>query len=153
MAAPCMHAGGVATGSQTTGSWVAELSSDTTRHWVTGTAAPCTSLFKPVRVDQPLDLGPAPADTFDAATLWWQHERLHRRSVMHPIGLYPLFTAERDRVETAWLSDPPDPADAFTEGRRLLRKWTEAVLRHTPDTRPWFVRRYWLERNRRAGLL
>ena len=102
-------------------SWVAELSPGSMRHWVTATAAPCTSLFKPVRVDDPLDLGPNPTDTFDPRTLWWRHERLHRRAVMHPIGLYPLFTAERDTVERRWIADPPEPRSAFDQGDRLLR--------------------------------
>jgi len=152
MAAPCMHGGGVATGSQTTASWVAELSPGSARHWVTATAAPCTSLFKPVRVDQPLDLGPDPTDAYDPQTVWWRHERLHRRAVMHPAGLYPLFTPQRDEVERTWLADPPDPSDAFDQADRLVRAWTGAVQRHTPDTRPWYVRRYWQARNQRAGL-
>ena len=153
MGAPCMHGGGVATGSQTTGSWVAELSPGSMRHWVTATAAPCTSLYKPVRVDDPLDLGPNPTDTFDPQSLWWRHERLHRRAVMHPVGLYPLFTAERDTVERRWIADPPEPRSAFDQGNRLLQSWTDMVQRHTPDTRPWYVRRYWQTRNKRAGLV
>ena len=111
MAAPCLHGGGVLTSSQTTGSWVADLR-DGDRHWVTGTAAPCTSLFKPVTVDVPRDLGPFPGDT-DDASLWWRHEHLHRRAMANPEVLFPRFTPERDRTELAWLRSPPDSAEAF----------------------------------------
>ncbi|MCH9003311.1 MAG: transposase, partial [Planctomycetes bacterium] len=53
--APCVHAGGAITSSQTTASWVSELRPGDCRHWATATAAPCTSLFKPVAVDTPVD--------------------------------------------------------------------------------------------------
>ena len=153
MSAPCMHAGGLATGSQTTGSWVSELTPNQCRHWVTGTAAPCTSLFKPVAVDQHLDLGPRPEDRFDPATLWWRHEVLHRAVMADPKALMPLIIPERDRVESRWLSDPPEPGQAFAQGNHLLSAWTKAVAQtDIRDRRPWFVRRFWNIRNRRAGL-
>jgi dipeptidase len=154
MGLPCVHAGGILASSQTTGSWVAELSALGVQHWVTGTAAPCTGLFKPVRVEEPLDLGPAPTDQADDASLWWRHEHLHRRVVADPARLLPLYREERDAVEKAWLADPPDPASAFAEAERLLEDWEHRVARKAAaDTRPRFVRRYWKKRNQRAGLL
>lgn len=150
MGAPCVHAGGIAAASQTTASWVAELTPGAIRHWVTGTAAPCTSLFKPADVNRPLDLGDAPTDRFDARSLWWRHEVLHRQAVKDPAGHYPLFTPERDEIEREWLRNPPDPETAFREGERLLATWTERM--HSPDRRPWWVRRYWEVRDRRAGI-
>ena len=156
MAAPCMHAGGLAAASQTTASWVAELTPDGARHWCTATAAPCTGLFKPVAVDDPLDLGPEPGDRFDARCLWWRHELLHRRVLTHPEQLLALITPARDEVEARWLLDPPRPEEAFAEADRLLRGWTDAVwsgaLDDVADTRPPWVRRYWRIRNDRAGL-
>ena len=156
MAAPCMHAGGLAAASQTTASWVAELTSDGAHHWCTATSAPCTGLFKPVSVDEPLDLGPDPGDRFDARCLWWRHELLHRRALTHPERLLALITPARDEVEARWLLDPPRPADAFAEAEGLLKRWTEAVWSGEPtdaaDTRPAWVRRYWRVRNDRAGM-
>ena len=151
MAAPCMHAGGLATGSQTTASWVAELTAAGACHWVTATAAPCTGLFKPVVVDRPLDLGPAPTDCYDPATLWWRHERFHRRAMRHPEAAYPAFTPERDGLEASWLASPPEPAEAFAAAEAALARW-QAALPGLPDRRPGFVRRYWAKRDRRAGL-
>ena len=152
MAAPCMHGGGVVTSSQTTGSWVADLRGGVDRHWVTATAAPCTGLFKPVTVDQPLDLGPFPTDT-DDGSLWWRHEHLHRRATANPEVLYPRFTPERDRTELAWLADPPAGADAFATADELLDRWIRLVtFDPAPDARPRWARRYWAKRNQRAGL-
>jgi dipeptidase len=152
MAAPCMHAGGLLAASQTTASWVAELRPNATRHWVTGTAAPCTGLFKPVRVDEPLDLGPAPTDRADASSLWWRHERLHRQVMRDPARLLPLLTGERDEIEARWRAAVPDPLVAFAEGDRLLTEWTARVVAAGgADTRPRLVRRYWRIRDRHAA--
>ena len=149
----CMHGGGLVASSLTTASWISELRPQRIRHWVTGTAAPCTGLFKPVRVDQPLDLGPAPGDQADEESLWWRHEALHRRVMRNPERLMPLFAGERDAVETRWLAEPPEPVHAFSEGDRLLARWTARVAaEEAQDSRPWWARRYWSARNGRAGL-
>jgi secernin len=152
MAAPCMHAGGLVAASQTTASWVAELRPHAARHWVTGTAAPCVSLFKPVRVDDPLELGRPPTDRADSLSLWWRHERLHRQVMRDPSRLRPLFTSERDAIEARWRRSPPEPSAAFAEADRLLAEWTARVTAAAgPDTRPRVVRRYWRMRAERAA--
>ena len=153
MSAPCMHAGGLVASSQTTASWVAELGPAGCSHWVTATAAPCTGLFKPVSVGEPLDLGPEPVDRFDDRCLWWRHEVLHRRALEDPEALVPLFASERDEVEARWLQDPPEPAAAFAEADELLRSWTDRVrAAGAHDRRPPWVRRYWRVRNTRAAM-
>jgi dipeptidase len=153
MSAPCMHAGGLLARSQTTASWVAELTPREARHWVTGTAAPCTALFKPVRVEEPLDPGPAPGDRADGASLWWRHEQLHRLVARDPAHLLPLYRAERDALEARWIAEPPEPAKAFAEGDRLLAQWRARVAASAgPDLRPRLVRRLWRARDARAGL-
>ncbi|MBW2244467.1 MAG: C69 family dipeptidase [Deltaproteobacteria bacterium] len=152
MGAPCVHAGGRVVNSQTTCSWVSELSPGAVSHWATATAAPCTSLFKPVSVDQPVDLGPGPTDAYDPATLWWRHERLHRRLMWDPENLMSAIVQERDHVEAGWLREPPDSEKAFAEGDRLLKNWTERALAASlTDRRPAWARRYWEKRDQRAG--
>jgi hypothetical protein len=151
-AAPCAHAGGLLAAAQTTASWVSDLRPGQIRHFATGTAAPCTGIFKPVAVSVPLDLGPQATDRYDPATLWWRHERLHRRVLRDPVSLLPLLAA-REAIEARWLAGPPDPRDAFAEANRLLAAWTESTGgRPVADRRPPCARRYWRVRNRRAGL-
>jgi secernin len=153
LGAPCVHAGGLVASSQTTASWVAELRPGAVRHWATATAAPCTSLFKPVAVDSPVDYGPAPRDRADES-LWWRHERLHRATMRDPLRLGALYADERDEIEAAWVAAPPDSAAAFGEAELLENRWTAALSSSTAsDTRPRFVRSYWSKRNRQAGIV
>jgi dipeptidase len=150
MSAPCMHAGGAVTSSQTTASWISDLRGSP-QHWATGTAAPCTSIFKPVRVGEPLDLGPVPTNLADPATLWWRHEQLHRRVARDPNALLPRFAHARDRTERAWFDDPPDGAEAFREADELERRWTTDVLDGpSTDRRPLVARRHWRRQDRLA---
>jgi dipeptidase len=140
--APCVHAGGMLASSQTTASLVSDLR-DRPLHWATATAAPCTSLFKPVRVHEPVDLGPAPTNRYDPDTLWWRHERLHRATVADLAGLLPRYRHARDRTEAAWIEDPPSSATAFAAAEELEETWFRDLGGGTADRRPYFVRRTW----------
>ena len=156
LSAPCAHAGGLVTSTQSTASWVADLRPGTPaggRHWVTGTSAPCTSLFKPVTVGEAVPHDPTRAATnrFDPEFLWWRHELLHR-AVMRDPESCKGFLAERDEVEGAWLADPPSGVDAFAEGDRLWDKWRHELPGRVPDHRPWWVRRQWSRWSSRAHL-
>ncbi len=154
LVAPCMHGGGVAVNSQTTASWVSELSPASVQHWATGTAAPCTSLFKPVAAQSACLLGRPPTDEADDTSLWWRHERLHRRLLAG--GDSPTFAnlrAERDALESRWFREPPESQAAFDEASEWLDGWNARLDEvRIDDERPWWTRRYWAERNRRAGL-
>jgi dipeptidase len=149
LSAPCAHAGGLVTSTQSTASWVADLRSATrpgVQHWVTATSAPCTSLFKPVRVETPLEVDPVPRpdNHFDPAYRWWRHERLHRLALHdHPASL-ARFGPERDRVEAAWLAEPPDGGEAFATADELEERWlADLVGASLPDRRPAWLRRQW----------
>lgn len=154
---PCVHGGGLLAASQTTASWISQLSPRGMQHWVTGTAAPCCSIFKPVQVDAPLDLGPSPTDRDDGRSLWWRGERLHRRLIRNPAVLLPQFEAERAPLEREWFQSPSEPADVFRQAAAMTERWIEKAERagsnpEMADVRPRFVRRYWQKRNQRAGV-
>jgi dipeptidase len=85
---------------QTTSSLVAELGTSERVSWLTATAAPCTSLFKPIWLDAGLpDFGPTPRDHADPRALWWRHERLHRRALADLPGFVAAFAPVRDAIE------------------------------------------------------
>ena len=152
MSAPCMHAGGILAASQTTASWVSELKPEGDLHWVTATAAPCTSLFKPVHVLRPADFGPLPEATGDKG-FWWMHERFHRLVMKDPEAAFPVFEEERNAVEQEWLRRPPHTRTAVRKHLELLQAWMETPsLQTLNDKRPRFVRSYWKKQNKRCGL-
>ena len=156
LGAPCVHAGGLVASSQTTASWVSDLRPGTRhgiRHWATATSAPCTSLFKPVAVGEPLDLTPVPTNRFDARSMWWRHELLHRSTMAAHSTLMPRYRYARDRTESRWIAEPPPSASAFREAEWLERRWLgDVAAAHLPDNRPLWVRRAWKAIDRAAGL-
>jgi len=148
----CQHGAGRIAGSVTTASWVSDLRPGASTHWATATAGPCTSLFKPVAVDQPLPSPVQPTDKADTESTWWRHEELHRSTLYDLATLQGLFASDRDARESAWLADPPTSADAFEEGDRLLAEWTARVVAAASlDRRPRWLRRFWRARDRAAG--
>jgi secernin len=156
LSAPCAHAGGMVTSTQSTASWVADLRDPSGQlHWVTGTSAPCTSVFKPVRVTEPLDVDPAtmPRNTFDPGYRWWRHERLHRLTLRdHPAAL-ATFAAERDRLEDGWLADPPSGPEPFEVADAAEERWLD-LLAEAPleDSRPAWLRAWWRRTDRAAAM-
>ncbi len=151
LTAPCVHAGGTLASSQSTASWVADLRSGV-QHWATATSGPCTSLFKPVSVDEPVDLGPTPTNRDDLASMWWRHERLHRRVLRdHPASV-ARFRVEQQRTESAWLAHPPASADAFAAAEAIERRWMDDLCgADLPDRRPRWVRDQWRRFDGQAG--
>ncbi|MCK5795264.1 MAG: C69 family dipeptidase [Anaerolineales bacterium] len=115
----CMHTSlGPIRGSQTTGSMIASLQADKPLIFVTGTAAPCTGIFKPVWVDAPPDLGPQPTNKFDPRTTFWAHEELHREVIKNYPARAAVYQGERDELETEFI----EGALALREGSLEERK-------------------------------
>ncbi|NLH06846.1 MAG: peptidase U34 [Chloroflexi bacterium] len=115
----CQHAGwGPIRGDQATGSMVSHLTPDAQTHFLTGTSAPCTSIFKPVWIDAGLpDIGPEPTGTYDEATLFWRHEALHRATLRDYATRIRLYADERDELERGFIEGALSCASAPQEER------------------------------------
>jgi len=84
----CMHyAGPTVRRAQTTGSVISHLALSTERipddqivdvHWLTGTSAPCLSVFKPIAGVHGLPYDLVSGQFFDEDSWWWKGEQLHR---------------------------------------------------------------------------
>jgi secernin len=155
MGAPCVHAGGAVSSSQSTASWVSDLRTDPL-HWLTATSAPCTSTFHPVRVEHPVDhhatFGPDPTHRYDPASRWWRHELLHR-AVLRDHGAVASFADERDSLERDWLTSPPDTEVAFARSAEAEGRWlSDVAAADRSDLRPAWLRELWRELDRAAGM-
>ncbi len=119
----CMHASlGPIRGSQTVGSLIASLRAGNPLVFATGTAAPCTGIFKPVWVDAPLELGAAPGGHFDPQTLFWSHERLHREVIRNYPERLAVYRDERDALEKDFIQGALEISGASREERRAYSR-------------------------------
>ena len=156
----CMHAAEGARRSQSVASMVSELKDGRFVHWVTGTSAPCTSLFKPVIFEAGLPgQGAPPTDRFDVQAPWWRHEQLHRAMLRDFGPALASLEDERDALEARFIArmDTASPTDVVEAARQC---WREAALAEdrwranlppasaTPHDR---YRRSWARLNQVAG--
>lgn len=162
----CMHAGwGPIRINQTTGSAVFELSESGVRVWVTATAAPCTSIFKPLWMDTPIpwQSEPAPTAVYDPSCLWWRHERLHRATLEDYSRRIALYRAERDALEARFLHELPSHETPLGERVSYVRKcfemaeeaerrWIEAIQQVGNDRRRFYTKWAWKKFNQQAKM-
>lgn len=124
----CMHAAEGARRSQTTASWVSEWTPAGVVHWVTASAAPCLSVFKPIVLGAtaPRD-DYAPTDKFYRQARWWKHELWHRGALCNYTDHLTSIAAERDALEAKFTTEV---ADAMVSPERLSQViaacWREA---------------------------
>lgn len=146
---PCMHAGGLV-GDQTTASLVVALD-DQMRVYVTGSSAPCLSLFKPVvfgEVQQPVF---APDDS-DGLKYWYERERFLRGCIGKAIP--NDYERERDVLESEWMRDAERlTGDAYAalcrkaagEERAFYARWSSITFPSLPVSAGF--QRYWRAKN------
>jgi secernin len=146
--AVCAHPGGGAERRwQTTGALATEANEQGTITWATGTAGTCLSIFKPIFVDAGgFDGGPAPCETYDPESLWWLHERMHRR-VELDFSLQPEIRADFDQLEARFLADSRSVLASGSAAQK--RQFTEHCFNEARQaTERWAVR---LEKKTFAG--
>ena len=137
---PCAHSSWWPTrrSGQTTGSMVSRVSASDSLHYLTGTSAPCLSVFKPVILGRDNNLG-------DTETLFWQHERLQRLVVGDYARRRAVFEEARVTLQVAALSSS-DPWDAH---QQQIREWTSRVERMARSRNPFSLfDRYWAEQDK-----
>jgi dipeptidase len=151
----CMHAAQGPRRAQSVASMVSELRPTRMVHWMTGSAAPCTSLFKPVLFETGLPpQGPAPTDHFDGESSWWRHEPFHRAMLRDFEAVLHSLEDERDDLEAGFVARIDASVDyrpsvlehavaeCWREAGAAEARWSALVARsgpagHGPHGRSW----------------
>lgn len=165
----CMHAGwGPIRGDQTAGSMVSILRQDAPAdHWVTATALPCTSLFKPVWLDAGMpDTGPSPIGEYDESALYWRHEALQREIARDYQARIKVLQPGQEIFESELVEQVKNAAGSSADFRRSIsesafqradeieRNWSRAV-KETKLTRQnrLLYRLAWNQLDRQAKMI
>lgn len=154
----CAHAGfGPIRVAQSTGSMVSHVTDDDITVWLTGTSAPCTSVFKPVWFDGGLPDQPRPGRTFDPQTMWWRHELLHRATLRNYPARMAAYAKLRDDLETDFLAATADNRAEFTRAcfdaaETAERQWLDAARDVPAAPIPTLYRRAWQKWDELAGM-
>lgn len=132
----CMHAAGPIRRSQTCGAMVSHLSNSGNEHLITGTSAPCLSLFRPVAFDghEYSVLSNADADAGD--TLWRRFEPVHRNALFDA-ELRQQLRLSRDAAQKQILEQLD--LGKREEADQIAIAWEESLDAHrsATTTRPW----------------
>jgi hypothetical protein len=143
---------------------VVNLDKDYPIVFATGTAAPCTSIFKPMWLDASLPgLGPAPVDQYDSASLFWSHERLHRATMLNYSERIQVYATDRDALEEKFIQGALELANAsgkeraafaaecFREAAVAEAEWLGRVGK-VPAKKAGLYDRAWRKFNKEAGM-
>lgn len=151
----CMHAGGITRPSQTCGSMIVRLAAGAPPQvWVTGTSAPCLSLF------QPVDFSAASSVIFSADddirhSPWFRFEKVHRRA-LRDHAFCAQLREDRDRVEQQLfvaMADGDSVAAVSEMAQDWHRRWRQRAGDREPNYR-WYSSydRFWKKLNRLDAL-
>ncbi|MBN1331097.1 MAG: C69 family dipeptidase [Candidatus Heimdallarchaeota archaeon] len=174
----CVHAKNIFNPSQSTVSMVSELNDNIQLHWITGTSAPCTSIFKPFFLpDSVPKLANRTTATYNPDNLWWQHEKLHRLTLLDYTNRLSTYKFARDKMEDSFIFSAKelvkeneskirenkdkitDLLQNFTkmklaESQKAENEWIESIVNRTIKKRTSYqYRKFWEKRNKRNKLL
>lgn len=155
MSSPCMHYTSFITPSQSVGSHVAHLRKELQIHWVTGTSAPCTGIFKPIffpNIGFQAEYQKA-SKYYNSGALWWQHEKLHRLTLLDYQKRINVYRQERNEFEEELFSNvekvsnqtKPDfdvekmktlSENAFEKAKELTETWIKKIEGMEIQSRP-----------------
>jgi len=128
----CMHGAGLTRPSQTCGSMVAALSSKQgvvkqaeTQIMLTGTSAPCLSLFKPVSFGfEASSSMEYTSQMTEHESLWYQYEWVHRRALKDMV-FYQELIASRNALESKLMAVYTEKL-SLAEANKLAKEWHES---------------------------
>jgi dipeptidase len=158
----CMHAGfGPIRLSQTTGSMVVVQDENDCTVWVTGSSAPCLSIFKPMSFDQTENyFGAQPKESYDEESYWWKQERIHRRIIMDYQNLSRDYQKERDELEKYFVDEMTNTKSplttiesSFEKAFEFQRKWNRQLDQMDNKNKTNFLYSFfWNKNNSRAKI-
>ncbi|TXT67351.1 MAG: Dipeptidase [Promethearchaeota archaeon] len=169
MKSPCMHYISFKTPSQSVGSHVAHLKKELQVHWVTGTSAPCTGIFKPIFFTKEgfPQICKKATEKYDPDALWWHHEKLHRLVLKDYQKRLNAYRAQRDELEASFFDQMEEFLSAQLDGKRMNELSKEAFEKSINKTKQWikqvqglsiantpsrFYLKRWQKLNKRAQL-
>jgi len=158
----CMHSGfGPIRVSQTTGSMVVEQDDNGLVVWVTGSSAPCLSIFKPMSLSQEFNyFGQPPELECDNQSYWWQQEIIHRKILQNYPALSHDYIQGLKDLEKVFISRMRDfkgqielIADCFDDAFILQKKWINIFQNDASKEKTNILYRYtWKKNNQLAKM-
>jgi dipeptidase len=128
MGSVCLHATGMITPSQTTGSMVVEINEQKRiTVWLTGSSASCLSLYKPFYFGNNFldeDQHTQPSNVLDDS-FWWQAERFHRLALADYDYAQKMVFKESQESERHWRRK-----DAELQGKKTSSKQLQEFSEH-----------------------
>jgi dipeptidase len=141
----CLHATGLLTPSQTTGSMVAELDLLAEKPlWCTGSSTPCLGLFKPFYFGKPIqdEISLMHPGKLKDNSYWWQWEEWHRMALKDYPAAHTLWKNKAYPMEQGWLQGK-DTDTALADSLSLLHELKNIFATTYRKYPGLFYRYYW----------